>query len=118
MFYTECDGNSYPAQKRVRRVDGRNVTTWTREITSANILEAEAGTNGYQGGDSGHGSRTFLRVRNLACTDLRCRVKAGGFPGGADEVEIVLGGDTELETIKEALRWMLSVLEIQSETEG
>lgn len=117
MFYTECDGNSYPAQKRVRRVDGRNVTTWAREITSANALEVEAGTNGYQGGDSGHGSRTFLRIRDLGGTDLRCRVKAGNPPGGADEVEIILGGDTELETIKEALRWMLSVLEIQSERE-
>ena len=33
-------------------------------------------------------------------------------------MEIVLGGDTELETMKEALRWMLTVLEAQSETEG
>ena len=118
MFYTEIDGNSYPAEKRVRRIDGHKVTTWGREITSANILEVEAGTNGYQGGDSGHGSRTFLRIKDLAGTDLRCHVKMGGFLGGADEIKLVLGGDTELETIKEALRWMLSILETQSEMEG
>ena len=32
--------------------------------------------------------------------------------------EPILLSDTELETMKEALRWMLTVLEAQSETEG
>ena len=40
-----------------RRVYGKEITTYTREIYSANVLEVEAGTNGFQGGDSGHGSR-------------------------------------------------------------
>ena len=105
MYYTESDGNSYPAKKRIRAIDRSKVTTWSREIVNCNILEVEAGTNGYQGGDSGHGSRTYLRLKDLGSTDIRC-------------IEIILGGDAELETMKEALRWMLSVLETQSEMEA
>ena len=43
-----------------RRVlpDGTEITTYSRDILSANILEVEAGTTGYKGGDSGHGGRT------------------------------------------------------------
>ena len=108
MFYTESDGNSYPAEKRVRCIGGRKVVTWGREITSCNMLEVEAGTNGYQGGDTGHGSRTYLRLKDLGGTDMECHV----------EEDKYVGGDTELETMKEALRWMLTVLEAQSETEG
>ena len=99
MYYTESDGNSYPAKKRIRAID-----------------RVEAGTNGYQGGDSGHGSRTYLRLKDLGSTDIRCNVAADQF--GCDSIEIILGGDAELETMKEALRWMLSVLETQSEMEA
>lgn len=116
MYYTESDGNSYPAKKRIRAIDRSKVTTWSREIVNCNILEVEAGTNGYQGGDSGHGSRTYLRLKDLGSTDIRCNVEADQF--GCDSVEIILGGDAELETMKEALRWMLSVLETQSEMEA
>ena len=116
MYYTEANGNSYPATKRIRAIDRSKVTTWSREIINCNILEVEAGTNGYQGGDSGHGSRTYLRIKDLASTDIRCRVKEDKY-GGTEAIEIILGGDAELETMKEALRWMLSVLETQSEVE-
>ena len=80
------------------------------------MLEVEAGTNGYQGGDTGHGSRTYLLLKDLGGTDMECHVEEDKY--GSTSVEIVLGGDTELETMKEALRWMLTVLEAQSETEG
>ena len=116
MYYTESDGNSYPAKKRIRAIDRSKVTTWSREIVNCNILEVEAGTNGYQGGDSGHGSRTYLRLKDLGGTDIECHVAEDKY--GSTSVEIVLGGDTELETMKEALRWMLSVLETQSEMEA
>ena len=43
-----------------RKVYGKEITTYTREIYSANVLEVEAGTNGFQGGDSGHGGRTYI----------------------------------------------------------
>ena len=115
MYYTEGDGNSYPAEKLIRYIDQSKVTTWTRKIVNCNILEVEAGTNGHKGGDSSYGSRTYLRIRDLGSTDIRCNVENDNF--GCDSIEIILGGDTELETMKEALRWMLSVLETQSEVE-
>ena len=54
-----------------RRVYGKEITTYTREIYSANVLEVEAGTNGFQGGDSGHGSRTYIRIEDMGSTDIR-----------------------------------------------
>ena len=54
-----------------RRVlpDGTEITTYSRDILSANILEVEAGTTGYKGGDSGHGGRTYFRIADAAGTD-------------------------------------------------
>lgn len=49
--------------------DGTELTTYTRDVVSANILEIEAGTTGYQGGDSGHGGRTYFRIEDAASTD-------------------------------------------------
>ncbi len=45
--------------------DGTELTTYTRDVVSANILEVEAGTTGYQGGDSGHGGRTYFRIEDV-----------------------------------------------------
>ena len=118
MFYTGTDGKLYPAVRRVREVDGMRVTTWERDVVNCNILEVEAGTNGYHGGDTGHGSRTYLRIKDQGCTDIHCKVTQDKFGDGADEIEITLGGDAELETMKEALRWILTILEAQSEVEG
>ena len=52
----------YEIKENTRKIDGMDVTTYTREIYSANVLSVEAGTNGFQGGDSGHGSRTYFRI--------------------------------------------------------
>ena len=117
MFYTGLDGKSYPAMRGDREVDGKMVTTWSRDVVSCNILEVEAGTNGYHGGDTDHGSRTYLRIKDQGCTDIHCTVKRNSYDDRANEIEISLGGDTELETMKEALRWMLSILEAQSDME-
>jgi len=115
MFYTDSDGRTYPAKKRIRNVNGRNVVTWERDVTSANILEVEAGTNGFHGGDTGHGSRTFVRINDAGGTDIRCSVLNDAF-GGTQAIEIALGGDTELETFITALKWIISILEVQTET--
>ena len=37
--------------------DGTEITTYEREVVSCNILDVEAGTTGYMGGDTGHGGR-------------------------------------------------------------
>ena len=93
--------------------DGTHLRTFTREITDANILEVEAGTTGYKGGDSGHGGRTYFRIKDLASTDMRVKTVADCF-GHTDELEVVLGGDAELATIIKALKFITRVLEEES----
>ncbi len=93
--------------------DGTHLRTFTREITDANILEVEAGTTGYKGGDSGHGGRTYFRIKDLASTDMRVNTVTDCF-GHTDELEVVLGGDTELSTIIKALKFITRVLEEES----
>ena len=89
--------------------DGTELTTYTRDVVSANILEVEAGTTGYQGGYSGHGGRTYFRIEDAASTDMEVRsyVNKYGRPG----FEVVLGGDCELETTIRALKFITKVLE-------
>ena len=91
-----------------RKVYGKEITTFTREVISANLLEAEAGTNGYQGGDTGHGSRTYIRIENMGATDIR--VNPLGIDG-EEGFELFLGGDCELETMITALKFITKVLE-------
>jgi len=91
-----------------RRIGGIDVPTYKREIVSANILEVEAGTNGYQGGDTGHGSRTYFRIENQGGTDIHVR-PLGCY--GDEGFEVSLGGDCELETIIMALKFITRVLE-------
>lgn len=91
-----------------RRIGGIDVPTYKREIISANILEVEAGTNGYQGGDTGHGSRTYFRIENQGGTDIQVH-PLGRY--GDEGFEVSLGGDCELETIIMALKFITKVLE-------
>ena len=91
--------------------DGTKITTYTREVVSANILEVEAGTTGYMGGDTGHGGRTYFRITDAASTDIQVH-PLGRY---ADEgFEVVLGGDCELETMIRALKFITKVLEDES----
>ena len=96
--------------KENRRVlpDETEITTYSRDIVSANILEVEAGTTGYKGGDSGHGGRTYFRIADAANTDIQVH-PIGRY---ADEgFEVFLGGDCELETMIRALKFITKVLE-------
>lgn len=89
--------------------DGTEITTFSREVVSCNVLEVEAGTTGYCGGDTGHGGRTYFRIQDLASTDIN--IQSFITPCGNKEFEITLGGDTELETMIRALRFITKVLE-------
>jgi len=113
VYYSTCEGNLIPAEKHERYIDGMKIITWQRDIVDCNILEVEAGTNGYHGGDTGHGSRTYIRIENVGSTDMQVEVDRKPVKGNS--VGITLGGDAELKTIKNALRWIVSVLETQSE---
>ena len=126
----EDPGDAFPLRKTdgsrkwfapyhsVTEVDGIPVPTARNAFTSCNILSVEVGTTGYMGGDSGHGGRTYLRITDEGSTDLRCRVKA--IDGKdyedyeahrANQIEIMLGGDAELGTFTQALRFAADVLE-------
>ena len=95
----------YEVREHTRKIDGMEILTFTREIISANVLSVEAGTNGFQGGDSGHGSRTYFRITDCGSTDIH--VNTHGF-------EVFLGGDCELETIIRSLKFITKVLEDQA----
>ena len=85
-------------------INGVSVDIKEKEIVGANILKVQAGTNGYKGGDTGHGSRTFFSIYDVASTDMRVIKHDNGF-------EVRLGGDSELETIIEALKFIVETLE-------
>ena len=102
----------YEVREHTRKIDGMEIPTFTREIISANVLSVEAGTNGFQGGDSGHGSRTYFRITDCGSTDIH--VNTHGFDGD-EGFEVFLGGDCELETTIRALKFITKVLEEESQ---
>lgn len=99
-------------EKRRKLSDGTELTTYTREVVSANILEVEAGTTGFMGGDTGHGGRTYFRIQDAASTDIQVR-SIGRY--GDEGFEVILGGDCELETMIRALKFITKVLEEESQ---
>ena len=113
MYYKDGDGQTYEAVKNSRTVWDVTFTTWQRDITNANCLEVEVGTTGYQGGDTGHGGRTFLRIKDDGGTDMRVTT-INDDTEHTDEFILELGGDTELATLIEALKWTVSVLEAKA----
>jgi hypothetical protein len=93
--------------------DGTEITTYTRDVVSANILQVEAGTTGYKGGDTEHGGRTYFRIQDEASTDMDAKPIITRY--GCDGFEVTLGGDCELETMIRALKFITKVLEDESE---
>ena len=93
-------------------VRDRIVKTKKKEIVSANIIEVETGTNGYCGGDTGHGSRTYIRITDLSSTDIKCHLLPNA---GNGSLIIELGGDCELSTIIRALKFIVKTLKRQIE---
>lgn len=76
---------------------------WRIQCTSVTVV-----TNGYQGGDSGHPSRTYM-FRRFGSTDIDAAVSLNH--DGFTKVEIMLGGDSELDSMIDALRWAADKLE-------
>ncbi len=95
-----------------REVGGVTIDTFKRMVCSANLLEVEAGTNGYQGGDTSSGCRTYFRIQDMGSTDIQVRV-THDCSGEEDGVVVALGGDCELTTIIEALKFIVKVLDEQ-----
>lgn len=100
-------------EKRRALNDGTEITTYSRDVVSANILEVEAGTTGYRGGDTGHGGRTYFKIKDAASTDMDINVLRDRY--GCTGFEVTLGGDCELETMIRALKFITKVLEEESQ---
>ena len=100
-------------ENRRKLFDGTEITTYTRDVVSANILQVEAGTTGYKGGDTGHGGRTYFRISDEASKDIH--VTPFMYRFGCNGFEVTLGGDCELETMIRALKFITKVLEEESE---
>jgi hypothetical protein len=88
------------------------IKMYTKEISSANILSIEVGTNTPCGGDAGHGGKTIFKLRDLGATawTLRCDGYEKDQPA---QFELELLGDTEAETFIESLEFAISVLKAQ-----
>ena len=65
--------------------------------------------NGYQGGDSGHGGRTYICFEDLCSTDMDAVVSYGQDTNA--KVEIMLGDDSERDSMIYALIWAADKLE-------
>ena len=65
------------------------------------------------GGDTGHGGRTFFRIKNVSSTDMRLAFRDNGKYFNSrylNDMELTFGGDCELDTFCEALRIGYNVL--------
>lgn len=93
-----------------RFVFDTEILTTSTEIVCANILNVEAGTNGLKGGDSGHGSRTYIRIEDLGGGDISANLIRNQY-GDVRGVEISLGGDSELETMADAAKFIAEILQ-------
>ena len=79
------------------------------EFGTFNTLGVTVATNGYQGGDSGHGGRTYICFEDLCSTDIDAVVTYGQDTNA--KLEIMLGGYLELDSMIDALRWVADKLE-------
>ncbi len=98
----------------VRMVKGEIVHTKIEEFWSATALQAEAGTNGYHGGDGGHGSRTYIRIGDIAGTDISFKTYKPDPVNGNGYMIIELTGDSELHTIIDCFRFIADTLDSQA----
>lgn len=95
-----------------KRVNGTLISTFGASYESCNMLSVEAGTNGFHGGDGRHGSCTYLSFENGYNTDMSVSIDGVQFP--ADKVELMFGGDCELETVILALEYAVKTLKDQA----
>ena len=101
-------------ENRRKLEDGTQITTYAREVYSCNVLEVEAGTTGFMGGDTGHGGRTYFAIKDAGGTDMEIHTMRDRY-GDAEGFEVILGGDCELETMIRALKFITKVLEEESQ---
>lgn len=106
----------------VEKHDEEGIISYSAEVYSANILGVKAGTNGYHGGDAGHGGHSFIEIEDFGCTAMDISVygeDCGDMYVAEREVNksvrVDVYGDTELVTLINALRFMADALEEASD---
>lgn len=104
MISNILDNDAIQGSKFVR---GVQVPTLKKEICNINTLSVEVGTTGYKGGDTGHGGRTYLCIKDEDCTDIKAHISS---VEGRLSVEMKLGGDAELNTLIDALEFASTTL--------
>ena len=87
---------------------------YEQEFASCNILKATIASNGPHGGDSGHGGVTCFKLEDLGSTCWKVKVKEDE-EGFCESLEIVLRGDTELQTFTDAISWAAAHAVVLSE---
>lgn len=102
--------------KNLRLVDGETVETKKKMFTGCNMFEVEVGTTGYQGGDSGHGCRTFISFSDAGGTDMSVEKIDEEYGNGS--VILTFGGDSELSQLIKALKFVRKHLKKQIQKEG
>ncbi len=79
------------------------------EFVGASGFRVRVGTNGFQGGDAGHGCRAFLELQDAGGSEMELTVSEAG-----RKLTVLLGGDSELKTFIHALEFAASTLRQQS----
>lgn len=92
-------------------VDGYEVPLEIFERESFTISKLMVGTNGFRGGDSGHGSRAYLRL-DVDSGNIRCYAK--NEERTETTLQIVAGGDDELHALIENLEKATKILKKMS----
>lgn len=95
-------------KEKARKLSGGRILSprkISKEFTSCNILGLELEHNGMQGGDAGHGGYVKIQIKDLASTSM--------FLNGeeVEKFEIVFRGDTERDTLVDALKEIVTELE-------
>ena len=83
----------------------KNFFIYEKDFEGATFLTARAGTNGFQGGDAGHGGQAVIDLINR---------HGGGFEfiryKTDNKIRIIAAGDSEIKLLLEALEWVCGIL--------
>lgn len=86
----------------------------TQEFINASIFEVTVETNGYQGGDAGHGGYLEIDFKDLSATAWECTVNKYRekekieFPRS---VKFIFRGDSEIENFYESIKYIKEYLD-------
>ena len=75
-----------------------------KTVHNACITRFAFETNGYQGGDGGHGGYLTLTIEDLAGTGMEAKVISDRVAG--DQIVLSFMGDAEISNAKEGFRWL------------